>query len=91
MSEEKTGIESILTILIQLEILAVSGKIVMKDGKVDMSDLPTAISLLGNIGSMIEGFAQISKTWDEAKDIDSVEAVALVQKIYEMSKSISKA
>ena len=91
MSEEKTGIESILTILSQLEILAVSGKIVMKDGKVDMSDLPTAISLLGNIGSMIEGFAQISKTWDEAKDIDSVEAVALVQKIYEMSKSISKA
>ena len=88
---EKKGIDSINTIMSQVEILVISGKIVMKDGKIDMRDLPTAISLLGNIGSMIEGFKNVSEAWEESKDIDATEAVALVQKMFDMAKSISEA
>lgn len=84
-------INAIEGLISNLEKLAVSGANIAKDGKVDLADLPTAVGLLSEIQPMIENFKKIGEAYEEAKDIDASEAVAIVEKLYKAGKKIEEA
>lgn len=84
-------IDKIILILDKIEVLGVSGKKIMADGKVDLADLPVAISLLSEINGMIEAFKGAKEALGEAKDLDSAESLEIVKKLYEVGKSIEQA
>ena len=84
-------IDKLLLILDQIEKLGVGAKKIMKDGKVDMADLPIAVGLLGEIAGMIDAFKSAKEALEEAKDLDSVEGLEVVKKLYEIGKAIEQA
>ena len=84
-------VDKILLILEKIEVLGVSGKKIMADGKVDLTDLPIAIGLLSEINGMIEAFKGAGEAFGELKDLDSAEGLVVLTKLYEIGKSIEKA
>jgi len=84
-------IDKIILILEKIEVIGVSAKKVMADGKVDLQDLPVAISLLSEINGMIEAFKGAGEALDEVKDLDGAEALEIVKKLYEVGKEIEQA
>jgi len=84
-------IYKIILILEKIEVIGVSAKKVMADNKVDLLDLPVAISLLSEINGMIEAFKGASEALDEVKDLDGAEALEIVKKLYEVGKEIEQA
>lgn len=88
---EKLGTEKIENILTVVKELVVAGKLVKEDGKVDLSDLPYVIALLPKIPSYIESFKAVGEAFEEGKDIDVAEVVALIQKIHKLVKEIKEA
>lgn len=84
-------IDKVLLILNQVEKLGVSAKKIMADGKIGLEDLPVAISLISEIGNMIEAFKGAKEALAEAKDLDGAEALEVVKKLYEVGKAIEQA
>jgi len=84
-------IDKILLILEKIEVLGVSGKKIMADGKVDLADLPVAVGLLSEINGMIEAFKGAGEAFGELKDLDSAEGLAVLGKLYEIGQNIEKA
>ena len=84
-------IDKIILILEKIEVLGVSGKKIMADGKVDLADLPVAIGLLSEINGMIEAFKGAQEAFGEMKDLDAAESLEVVKKLYEIGKSIEQA
>ena len=89
--EGNMDIYKIILILEKIEVIGVSAKKVMADNKVDLLDLPVAISLLSEINGMIEAFKGASEALDEVKDLDGAEALEIVKKLYEVGKEIEQA
>lgn len=85
------NIDKIELILDKVEVIGVSAKKVMKDGKIDLADLPTAILLLSEVQGMIEAFNGAKEAFEQAKDIDPAEGLKLVEKLYSVGKAIEKA
>jgi len=58
------------------------GEAVMKDGKVDMSDLSQLPALYEAGSEAVKAFKEAKEMLAEAKDIDSVEAIKLITKLF---------
>ena len=88
---EKIGTESIEGLLEVLKKLAIAGKKISADGKVDLQDLGVLISLLPELPAMLEKAKHLGKAIEEGKDIDVPEVVALIQKVAAMVKEVEAA
>lgn len=90
MAEAK-GVKEILEFIEGLKELILVGKAVMKDGKVDMSDLAALSVLLGKQEELVAAFQGLSEMKDEAKDIDLAEAQQVVMALIAAAKEVKAA
>jgi hypothetical protein len=84
-------INAIEGLIENIEKLAVAGAKIAADGKVDLTDLPAAVSLLSDITEMVDNFKKAPEAIGEIKDIDAEEAIAIVKKLYEAGKKVEAA
>lgn len=85
------GVKEILEFIEGLKELILVGKAVMKDGKVDMSDLAALSVLLGKQEKLVAAFTGLSELKDEAKDIDLAEAQQVVMALIAAAKEVKAA
>lgn len=67
--EEKAGIKECKELLEMLRVLAVAGKKVSADGKVNSDDLLALVDLLKNVGVLVEGVKGLNQVPAELKDL----------------------
>jgi hypothetical protein len=90
MAESK-GVKEMLELIEGLKQLVLVGKAVMKDGKVDMSDLPSLSLLLGKQAELVAAFQGLGELKEEAKDIDLAEAQVVVLALIAAAKEVKAA
>lgn len=74
-----------------LELLLVSGKKVMADGKLGVADLPAAMELFQKMNVLIDAVVGIKEIPAEVKDLSQEEMVELVALMYGMVKKVKEA
>lgn len=79
-----------LELLAAIELVAVSGIEIAKDG-VNAADLPKAIELIKKFDTIVEGAKGLDKLDDEIKDIDQAELIALGSALFTTFKAIKAA
>ncbi len=87
----KLGTEKTEALLEVLKELVVIGKKVKADNKVDVADLAVMVAVLPRLPVFIEAFKDVGEAFEEAKDIDVAEIVALIQKINALVKEVEAA
>ena len=85
------GVEKIEKMLDIVEEVAVAAKKIAADKKVDVNDIPAAISLLVSMASKVEDMKNLGEVVEEVKDIDIAEVVRLIQKADAIVKKIEAA
>lgn len=85
------GTEKIENIAESLKKLVIAGKKISADGKVSLEDLPVVIALASDASSIIAAFKDLGDAFEEIKDVDVSEAIALIQAIHNKIKEIEKA
>ena len=83
-------IKNTLEVIAAVELLGVSGKEIAKDG-IAIDDLPKALELLKKYDVLLAAVDGIGEVVDEAKDIDSAEAVIIVTALMATIKKIKEA
>jgi hypothetical protein len=83
-------VKNILEVLAAIELLGVSGKEIAKDG-LGIDDLPKALELVKKYQVILDAVNDVKLVVDEAKDIDSAEAVLVVTKLMSVVKNIKEA
>jgi len=58
------------------------GEKVFKDGKVDVKDLTLLPEMYEAVADTVKAFKEAKEMLEEIKDIDGVEAIALITKLY---------
>jgi len=91
MEVEKKDIKEISELIVAIEVVGVSIGGMLADGKINALDLPLALNLLKEHQKLIDGASNLGELIPEAKDIDPMEAVALVQKLYAVGLNIKNA
>lgn len=92
MSEaSKKDIKEISELIDGFDAVGVPVAKVFADGKVNALDLPHGLELVQNHKRIIEAVEGISDVVPEAKDIDPMEAVAIVQQLYKVAANIKAA
>ncbi|MNJ94797.1 hypothetical protein D3C87_125000 [compost metagenome] len=81
MSETK-GITELLELIAGLELVAVSAKEILKDGKIGVEDMAVLVKLAAQVDVIVKAIEGVKEIPAEAKDIDMAEAVAIVQRLY---------
>lgn len=84
-------VKNIQEVLEAIELMGVAGKQVMKDGKVDLADLPTAIGLLSQLDKVVKAVDGIDQIPAEVKDITSEEAKVLIEQVLKLIAAIKAA
>jgi hypothetical protein len=74
-----------------IELLAVTAAEVMADGKVDSTDLGSAINLLSKSGVIVEAVKGIKEIPAEIKDVDQAELIELGSMLYELIIKVKEA
>ena len=85
------GIKESMEFLAGVEVLGVTGKKVLADGKVNAADIPHVFGLIQNLGVLnaaVQGVDQIPK---EAKDYSSDELQAIGAKVLAVMAAIKNA
>lgn len=90
MAESK-GVKEMLELIEGLKQLVLVGKAVMKDGKIDMSDLVHLSALMAKQAELIAAFQGLGELKDEAKDIDLAEAQVVVLALIAAAKEVKAA
>lgn len=85
------GVEAIEAVKESLKELVIAGKKIGADGKVGVDDLAVLIALLPKTPAMLESFKQLGEAFDEVKDVDVAEAIALIQSFHKAIKEIEAA
>lgn len=85
------GTEKIEAILEDIKEIAILGKKISEDKKVDIADLPSVIAFVPKIPKILGDIKAIGEAVEEGKDIDVAEIVGLIQKIDKAIKEIEKA
>jgi hypothetical protein len=88
---EKLGTEKIEAFVESVGELAKAGKLVAKDKKVSMEDLPIVIGLIPKLPKMLEDFKAVGEAFEEGKDLDVAEIISLIQKVHNKVKEIEAA
>ncbi len=84
-------VQNIEEVLSAIELLGVSAKEVMKDGKVDLTDLAVVMKLATQASVFTKAVEGIDQVIPEAKDIDAEEAKVLVAKLFAVFSAIKAA
>lgn len=84
------GIKETLELLESLEILAVSGAKIAKDGKLMPSDLTVIYDLLLQSGKLSEGFKGLNSLPVEIKDLNSEEIESIISKTFVIINSVKE-
>lgn len=79
-----------LELLAAIELLAVSGIAIAKDG-VDASDISKVLELIKKFDVLVEGVKGIDLIDNEVKDIDQMELIALGTALFGTFKAIKAA
>lgn len=90
MAESK-GIKEMLELIEGLKQLLLVGKAVMKDGKIDMSDLVHLSGLMAKQAELVAAFQGLSELKEEAKDIDLAEAQEVILALLAAAKEVKAA
>ena len=85
------GTEKIEAIAESIKILVISGKKISADGKVGYEDLAHVISLATQAPAIIAAFKSFGDAFEEGKDLDVAEVIALIQAINKKVKEIEAA
>jgi hypothetical protein len=85
------GTEKIEEISESLKELAILGKKISADKKIDINDLAHIVAFLPKVGQIVESFKDLGKVVEEGKDLEVAEVIALIQKIHEKVKEVEKA
>jgi hypothetical protein len=88
---EKLGTEKIEAFVESVGELVKAGKIVAKDSKIGVEDLPVVVGLLPKLPKMLEDFKAVGEAFEEGKDLDVAEIIALIQKVHNKVKEIEQA
>lgn len=88
---ELKGISEIKAVLLALKDLAIDGKKVMADGKIDLSDLPVAMDLLKQQNDFVAAIKGMSELMPEAKDLSSQEMMEVVAALFSAFKEVQAA
>ena len=83
-------VKNTLEVIAAVELLGVAGKQIAKDG-IAIDDLPKALELLKKYDVLVAAVDGIGEVVDEAKDIDSAEAVVIVTALMATIKKIKEA
>lgn len=90
MADEQ-DIKEILEAINGIKLLALAEKSVMKDGKVDLSDLTVLKDLFENKQAILDAVNGISAIPAEAKDLSVGEIMQLVTALFDAFKEIKDA
>lgn len=90
MAEQK-GVKEMLELIEGIKQLLLVGKAVMKDGKVDMSDLSHLSVLMAKQAELVAAFQGLGDIKAEAKDIDLAEAQQVVLALIAAAKEVKEA
>lgn len=85
------GTENIEKIVDAAAEIAKVAKKVAADKKVNLDDLPVVVAFLPKIPGIIEDFKKLGEAFEEGKDFDVAEVVALIQKVHAKVKEIEAA
>lgn len=83
-------VKNILEVIEAVKVAGVAGKEIAKDG-IDLSDLPKALELIKKYDVFVSAVTDAKLVIDEAKDIDSAEAVQIVSALMAALKAIKEA
>lgn len=85
------GTESIEAIKESLKKAVIAGKKISADGKIGLDDVAHVIALASEFPAMLESFKKFGEAFEEVKDVDVAEAVALIQSFHKAIKEIEAA
>jgi len=88
---EVKGIKEIVEILDAAKTLAVMGKKIMADGKINLGDLPLFLDLLSKFSVLNAAYAGAGEAVEEVKDLSVEEAQVVIAKVMEIAKAIKAA
>jgi hypothetical protein len=75
----KTDVDKLLLLAKTLNELVKIGESVMKDGKIDLLDIPELPALASKIGDIVTLVKASKELIEEGKDIDAAEAIEIVR------------
>lgn len=90
MSEAK-GIKEIMELLDGVKVLALAGKKITADGKVNLADFPILMEVLAKFGVLNAAYQGLGEAVLEGKDLSMDEAQAIVDKVMEIAKALKAA
>lgn len=90
-AQVKHGIAELQELIAGLELLAITGKKIMADGKVNLADAAHLVELGTKLDVVVKAFDGLAQVKEEAKDIDAQEALALVRRLFDASENYHKA
>lgn len=90
MAEEK-GVKELLELVAGLKEVVLLGKAVMKDGKIDLSDLSLLSGLLLKQQELLAAFQGLSELGEEVKDLSLDEAKVVIAAIIDAAKDVKAA
>lgn len=87
----KKGVESIEQVKESLKKLVIAGKKISADGKIGIDDVAHVIALASEFPAMLDSFKKFGEAFEEIKDVDVNEAIALIQSFHKAIKEIEAA
>ena len=88
---KKQDVDKLLQLIGVLEPVGVNLKKAMHDGRIDFKDGAYGLALLQELPRFVEAFKAVGEAYEEAKDIDSKEALEIVKKLYEVGAAVERA
>lgn len=82
-----SDVKNIIEVLEAIKVAGCPIKKALKDG-LDSSDIGALLDLVKNYQVFLDAVEGIADTIDEAKDIDSAEAIIITSKVFEVIKAI---
>jgi hypothetical protein len=89
VTEVKKDIKNINEILDALELTLNTAGEVLADGKISLSDLPSALKLVNNYKVFMDAIEGALEVIEEAKDIDETEAIAIGLRVYKIISGVA--
>lgn len=86
--ETKNDIKETLELLEALKLLAVTGARIAEDKKVDLNDLKHLVDMAKKMDVLVEGFKGVKDIPTEFKDLNQIEVMEIVAKVFEIVKEV---
>lgn len=85
------GTEKIEAAAESLKKLVIAGKKISEDGKVGVEDIAHLVKLMTEANEIVKSFKDLGEAFEEVKDLDVAEVIALIQVISKKIKEVEAA